>query len=253
MHDFIRGVHMSKAKIHYLYHDGFAVETKNFFLIFDYYNNRPQNSDATLENGVIDITSIKSKKNIYVFVSHAHHDHFNDVIFSWSNINPHIKYIMSCDVPLRDYKSNYYFIFANKELIFQGIKIKTFGSTDIGVSFFIDVDGLTIFHAGDLNWWHWKHTCIENQETMELNFKKEVWKIAEENINIAFFPTDPRLEEFSHIGGEYFIRKVRPNLFIPMHFWDDYSMPQKFYNKVKNDKTNIAKISKRGEVIEFKY
>ncbi|KGK88826.1 MBL fold metallo-hydrolase [Clostridium sp. HMP27] len=242
---------MNKAKIHYLYHDGFAVETQNFFLIFDYYYNCPQNLDPTLENGIIDIPSLKSKKNIYVFVSHAHHDHFNDVIFSWSDINPNIKYIMSCDVPLRDYKKNYHFIFANKELIFQGIKIKTFDSTDIGVSFFIEVDGLTIFHAGDLNWWHWKHTCIENQETMELSFKKEIWKIAEKKINVAFFPTDPRLEEFFHIGGEYFISKVHPDLFIPMHFWDDYSMPQKFYHKVKSGKTNIAKISKRGEIIEF--
>ncbi|MBM7870371.1 L-ascorbate metabolism protein UlaG (beta-lactamase superfamily) [Clostridium pascui] len=242
---------MNKAKIHYLYHDGFAVETQNFFLIFDYYYNCPQNSDLTLKNGIIDMPSLKSKKNIYVFVSHAHHDHFNDMIFSWSAINPNIKYIMSCDVPFRDYQKNYHFIFANKELVFQGIKIKTFDSTDIGVSFFIEVDGLTIFHAGDLNWWHWKHTCIENQETMELSFKKEVWKIAEHKINIAFFPTDPRLEEFFHIGGEYFISRVHPDLFIPMHFWDDYSMPQKFYHKVKSDKTNIAKISKRGEIIEF--
>lgn len=242
---------MSKAKIHYLYHDGFAVETENFFLIFDYYNNRTENLEATLENGVIDITSIKGNKDIYVFVSHAHHDHFNDIIFSWSELSPNIKYIMSCDVPLRDYKNNYYFIFANKELTFQGIKIKTFSSTDIGVSFFVEVDKLTIFHAGDLNWWHWKQTCIENQESMELNFKKEVWKIAEEKINVAFFPTDPRLEEFFHIGGEYFIKKVCPNLFIPMHFWDDYSMPEKFFMKVKCDKTKIARISRRGETIEF--
>ena len=42
-----------------------------------------------------------------------------------------------------------------KNLSLKGVKIKAFGSTDIGISFLVSVDGVDIFHAGDLNWWHW--------------------------------------------------------------------------------------------------
>ena len=30
------------------------------------------------------------------------------------------------------------------------------GSTDEGVSFCVDFAGVTLFHAGDLNLWHWR-------------------------------------------------------------------------------------------------
>ncbi|MEI3154718.1 MAG: hypothetical protein V8S95_06185 [Odoribacter sp.] len=36
------------------------------------------------------------------------------------------------------------------------MRIKAFGSTDIGISFLIDIDNIRIFHAGDLNNWHWE-------------------------------------------------------------------------------------------------
>ena len=35
------------------------------------------------------------------------------------------------------------------------IRIEAFGSTDVGISFLIDLQGVRLFHAGDLNNWHW--------------------------------------------------------------------------------------------------
>ncbi|WP_125153583.1 MBL fold metallo-hydrolase [Clostridium rectalis] len=240
-----------KAKIHYLYHDGFAVETKNHFLIFDYYNNTPKNDKRSLENGVIDFEELKDKKNILVFSSHHHHDHFNPLILDWVKYNPNIKYILSSDITVPIYKPNYNIVFENKELRIDDVLIKTYGSTDIGVSYLVFVDGISIFHAGDLNWWHWKDDPMEEQVSSELNFKKEIHKIMDEQVDIAFFPVDARLEEFYYIGGKYFIEKVKPNLFIPMHYWDNTYITKKFHDKIEKTSTNIVEISCRGQLIYF--
>lgn len=37
----------------------------------------------------------------------------------------------------------------------EDFTVKMYGSTDAGGSFLIHCHGITIFHAGDLNWWHW--------------------------------------------------------------------------------------------------
>ncbi|KAJ51989.1 L-ascorbate metabolism protein UlaG (beta-lactamase superfamily) [Clostridium tetanomorphum] len=244
-----------KAKIHYLYHDGFAVETTNHFLIFDYYYNTPMGEEMNLQNGVVGLDDIKNKKNIFVFSSHGHHDHFNPVILDWEKYNSEIKYILSSDITLPEYKNNYYTIWENKDLQLDDIYIKTFHSTDIGVAFLVKVDGLTIFHAGDLNWWNWKEDPIEERVKMELDFKKEITKLEGENINIAFFPVDPRLEEFSYLGGKYFIEKIHPEMFIPMHFWAKNSITKDFKNKILESSheisTNIIEIFSRGQIINL--
>ncbi|WP_027623861.1 MBL fold metallo-hydrolase [Clostridium lundense] len=243
------------AKIHYLYHDGFAVETKNCFLIFDYYNNKPIGGEMNLSNGVIGSEDLNNKKNVFVFSSHGHRDHFNPVILEWQKYNPNIKYILSSDITLPEYKNNYYIVWENKTLELENIYIRTFHSTDIGVAFLVQVDGITLFHSGDFNWWNWTDEPIENRVKMELDFKKEMNRICEHNIDIAFFPVDPRLHEFSHIGGEYFINKVHPRMFIPMHFWAKTSITKKFKDKLFENcnelSTNIVEITSRGQFITF--
>ena len=254
---FLRGVNMKKikAKIHYLYHDGFAVETENYFLVFDYYNNTPIGEEMNLENGVIGPNDIKNKKNVLVFSSHGHHDHFNPVILEWEKYNTNIKYILSSDITLPEYKNNYIMMWENKTLELEDVYIKTFHSTDIGVAFLVQVDGITLFHSGDLNWWNWTDEPIGHRVKMELDFKKEMNKVCEHNIDIAFFPVDPRLNEFSHIGGEYFINKVQPKMFIPMHFWAKNSITRDFKNKILQNNTeihtNIVEIKSRGQIINF--
>ena len=37
-----------------------------------------------------------------------------------------------------------------------GCKIRTLRSTDEGVAYLVSYRGKRIYHAGDLNWWHWR-------------------------------------------------------------------------------------------------
>lgn len=220
-------------KIEYIDHSGFTVETDNYFLVFDYYK------------GNIDM---KSKKTI-IFSGHSHPDHYNPEIFNWSETNPNIFYVLSSDINVKD-KPNIYFMEPYKTIKIYDVNIKSFGSTDIGLSFLIEVDGYSIFFAGDLNWWYWKDDTDEEKESMERDFKEEIEKIKGNNIDVAFFPVDPRLREYYHLGGEYFIKELKPKIFIPMHFWNKYSTTSKFAQYIDEPDTEVIEIHKKNQIIE---
>lgn len=217
-----------EIKINYLYHSGFAVETKNYFLIFDYFKDTVEKGEKCISNGAVGEEDLKVNKKILVFSSHRHFDHFNPVIFQWKKIRPDIKYVLSKDIRTKMEPLSVYKISAYEELNIEDLQIKAYGSTDIGVSFLVRVDGAVIFHAGDLNWWYWWDDSEKNIERAEKNFKAEIQKIKGEKINIAFFPVDPRLEQNCYKGPEYFINEIQPEAFIPMHFGDNYGEAQKY-------------------------
>jgi len=88
---------------------------------------------------------------------------------------------------------------------------------------------------------------------METSFKYIINNITDLNVNIdvAFFPVDKRLEENFQYGGEFFIKKLEPKIFIPMHFWDDFITTNDFYNsqQEKNYKTKILTINHPNETL----
>ena len=241
-----------KAEIYYIYHSGFAIKTKNHFLIFDYYKEPIVNDEIHKQSALLLPENIKEMKNVYVFSSHSHEDHFNSKILDWEKYNSSIQYILSNDIKIDKNKLNYNFIGEGDEKLFEDVYVKAYGSTDIGISFLVKVDGLTIFHAGDLNWWHWKEDSLEEQNTSESLFKAQIEKLKEEKpIDIAFFPVDPRLEEFYCIGGEYFSKKINPNLLIPMHFGDDVAITKEFSNRMKEINIKAVEINYPGQKIIY--
>lgn len=80
------------------------------------------------------------------------------------------------------------------------LKVHAFGSTDVGVSFLIEVDGKKVFHAGDLNNWHWMDESDEPEwKGYEKNYFHELEFIMDytREMNLVMFPVDFRL------GKEY--------------------------------------------------
>lgn len=238
-----------KAKINYIYHSGFTIKTENHFLIFDYYKEPIENNRQSM---LLSPENIKEMKNVYVFSSHSHEDHFNPKILEWENYNSNIQYILSSDIKADKNKSNYNIIEEGQEKVIGDVYIKAYGSTDIGISFLVKVDGLTIFHAGDLNWWHWKDDSIDEQKVAETSFKAHIEKLKEEkSIDIAFFPVDPRLQEFYYIGGEYFAKEIQPSLLIPMHFGDVVDITKKFASRMKKINIKAVEIDASGQEIKY--
>lgn len=239
--------------ITYIYHSCYVVENEKYILIFDFYKV------PWLKNNSFKMTEfIDKKKTILVFASHGHADHYSKEILTWNDKNHDIHYIMSDDINLLDIKNNYNIVKEGDSLEIAGINIKVFGSSDLGVSFLVDINGTYIFHAGDLNWWKWSGELVNDQEYAENLFKKIVKDIKistdkdKEKIDIAFFPVDPRLEENQFIGGLYFIENLAPKYFFPMHFWDRPEITNEFSEITKNSGTKSIIISKNIEKLNWR-
>lgn len=234
-------------KINYLYNSSFKVETEKSILIFDYYYDSVDGENKCSSKGVIGKEDLETDKAIIVFCSHSHGDHFNEIIFTWKDINPNIKYILSSDIVVDNKLYDINIISPYEQLKFANTYIKAFGSTDLGVSFLVKVDGVTIFHAGDLNWWYWYDESDEDNQSMERDFKAEIERLKGEVVDIAFFPVDSRLRDSYALGADYFIDRIGPKVLVPMHFREDFAITRKFAEKNRLGKAKVVEIRYRGE------
>lgn len=225
--------------ITYLYHSGFCIETVNCLFIFDF------------NQGYVNLPN----KKTYVFCTHNHADHYNPKIFEWRKKRPDIQYILSYDLggdpDIPPEKDNITFVAPYEEQQIDDIKVKAYSSTDEGVAFIVQCDGINIFHAGDLNWWYWADDTPEETKKAEIGFKAEMAKIKGARIDIAFFPVDPRLGPNYYLGAELFINEIKPRYFIPMHLWDDNQIVGQFRDKMKASATQIIEFTHRGQEIRF--
>lgn len=236
------------VEIWYLYHSGFAVKSCGKLFIFDYFSNKAANNGPVLYNGIFSPDEFKDT-DVYFFVSHRHHDHYNPVIFDWMKQNPNIRAIISSDV--RGYRpcSSIYVAEPDSSYVINDMYIETFTSTDEGIAFLVKADDTCIYHAGDLHWWHWDGEPDSFNKQMEVRFKAQIRKLKKHHIDIAFLVVDPRQENFSLLGLDWFIKEVEcPHIF-PMHFSDDYSIMNTIqeFKESTQLKPEIHLINKRGQ------
>lgn len=246
-----------QIEIYHLFHSGAAIRIQNKLLIFDYFkdnNEKAQELKSSLENGVIRKKSFESITETYVFVTHSHVDHYNSVIFDWEKYTQNINYILAEELVVKkelQLKENIYSLEKDQSLTLGDLKIKSYGSTDEGISFLVNIADINIFHAGDLNLWKWKKFSPKVQAREAREYKREVDKLKGKRIDIAFVPVDPRLEENYYLAGEYFINQIKPSLFIPIHFSDNYDITKFFKDKFDSNQTRVVEIKKRGEKILY--
>lgn len=203
-----------QVQITYLDNSGFAVKTERHFLIFDCWNQHSANGKKGLAGGII-IPEELVGEHVTVFVSHAHGDHYNPMVFNWAEKIRDIRYILSDDVRTR---AGALVAAPYHSYDLGDMTVETFRSTDEGVAFLAEVDGLSIYHAGDLNWWHWEGEDPRWNADMAREYKREIGLMEGKHIDIAFIPVDPRLEESMLLGIEYFMEHVSAKMVVPMHY-----------------------------------
>lgn len=197
-------------RITYLNHSGYVVEEKDIVLIFDYYKGY--------------LPPITEEKKIYVFASHVHYDHFKKEIFQWADRYKNIQYILSDDIMAEGPDGKTIYIGPRQEIQVDELQIKTLRSTDEGVAFFVRFRDKVIYHAGDLNWWHWEEESEAYNLMMKRMFQNEIGKIEGERIDVAFVPLDPRQGEQYYWGLDYFMKHTDTRCIFPMHMWEDYDI-----------------------------
>ncbi len=207
--------------IDYLGHSGFLAETKRALLLFDFCKG-----DLSLLDGK------PAEKPLFVFVSHAHRDHFSPKIFRLARGGRPVKYILSFDLkgdPDVPEGADILFADADASYAVEGLgTVQTLRSTDEGVAFLVRTPEETLFHAGDLNWWDWEGEDPEWLEEQETVFRQEIGKLVGETIDAAFVVLDDRLEKSFAKGMRLFLSVVRPKYALPMHFWEDKSVVERF-------------------------
>lgn len=235
------------AKIWYLFQSGFAVQTTKHFLIFDYWRDKPKGEG--LESGVIDPSAL-SEQDVVVFVSHSHPDHYNRRMFDWKTDVPKLRFILSDDIRAHE---GAYMIGPGSTLAQPDLIVSTLASNDEGVAFIVDVDDLRIFHAGDLNWWHWEGEPDDYNEGMALSYKSQIDLLAGKPVDIAFIPVDPRLEEQYAWAIDYLMRTVDVRYVIPMHFGNNTKIVSRLLEDPvsKPYRDRIVCFTERGEVKEM--
>ena len=99
----------------------------------------------------------------------------------------------------------------------DNLTVTMFGSTDAGGSFLVDTGTHRIFHAGDLNWWHWSGDTPENIAEAKALKEKEFAHLTGLSVDIMMFPVDARLEVAREWGALEVLGLMNTKLFIPMH------------------------------------
>lgn len=211
--------------LQYIYHSGFVIKGMNFALLIDYYMDTPQR--------YVHEHFLQFPGKLYILASHVHPDHFNPEILEWQNERPDIQYILSYDIKRKLRHSTVDAVFLKKGEMWQDeeLTVQAFGSTDVGVSFLIDAEGERIFHAGDLNNWHWEEESTPEEVCLaEKAWHQELDTLAKatDHIDLAMFPVDPRLGKDYMRGAKEFIKKIKVHRFVPMHCWDQYDKANAF-------------------------
>jgi L-ascorbate metabolism protein UlaG (beta-lactamase superfamily) len=223
-----------EAYIWYLSHSGYAVKTKSVLLIFDYWEEGRDNKTEDdppqflLANGRINPEEIKDL-NVYVFVTHAHADHYDEVIFEWRKKVQNISYIFGWQA--KDDPSYHYLPGPRSELDIGRMQISTINESHdglTGVCYLVKVDGICLYFSGDYGW-----AMLDSYQN---DFKYLSTKA--KSIDFAFLCPCYYQKDSDLVKLEiptYFIQKFSPKIVFPQHYGGREELMAKFVNKTRDD------------------
>ena len=235
----------------FVHQSSFVVELETHILLFDYF---PAGDCGGISFGG-KLPPISPEKRFFVFCSHHHKDHFSPDILQWMKEWPEITYILSkdCKVSRKELLHIGIGLHAQKRIRYvspqhtyhiQDLMVETLRSNEEGVAFLVDVEGKCIFHAGDLHWWNTGEVHDINANTFGMSYRKELSRIQNRHMDVAFVVLDGRLKDGYALGMRYFLEHMDVDFVFPMHMWRDYS----YIEKVKR----IPELSRlRDKVVEI--
>ena len=113
----------------------------------------------------------------------------------------------------------------------------------------VTVNGQSIFHAGDLNWWHWAEEDLAWNRNMEANFKRYTEPLRSRRVDLAMLPLDSRLKTDGYLGPNYFLNLMEVRRFLPMHQWEDFAFTDEFLSAYPQFAPVTVKIHRDGEFL----
>ena len=249
-------------KVVFIHHSCFLVEADEKVLIFDWFAGDRVNGYQF--QGVL--PEYEPDTPVYVFGSHKHADHFDMDVLHLAEKYENIHFILSKDCKMSPHflrkhgidpavreKITYVTIRAKYEIA-GGVHVETLRSTDAGVAFYVQTNGISIFHAGDLNDWSFEGADDLTTWKMRREFQTEIKRLANKDINIAFVPMDPRLGKNQWNAVDFVLGQTDVECVFPMHMWQDYSGIEEYIRRQKNPKlaAKIVPIAHENEEFDFR-
>ena len=251
-------------KVTFIAHSGFLVEWEHFYTLFDWWKG--------------ELPPLDKSKPLLVFASHSHEDHFDKHIFTLLAEYPNTRYILSHDIRLATRRWEK--LGMTKEIFSRvasmradslyateaggaPLTIRTVVSTDVGVAFLLSAEGKLVYHAGDLNWWHWEDEGKQYCANMAANYRRAIGKLADAVrdesadcgckpvIDVAMAPLDPRLEDYYDLGIRYLLDQIPVRKVLPMHVWEKFDWIERYRRKHPADADKIVPIRRNGEVFDI--
>ena len=194
-------------------------------------------------------------KKLLVFASHSHPDHFNREILKLADVYPDVEYVFPKDIRIakKEQRASEHFMRKRDEITVGDTKVKSLRSTDEGVAFLVRCEDRIIYHAGDLNWWHWEEEDDAYNRMMRGDYQKEIETLAGEKIDLAFVVLDPRQEEQFYWGFDWYMRHTDTKIVFPMHMWKQYEVQDRLIGMAVSepDREKIMRIREMGQVFEL--
>ncbi|MCI2058416.1 MAG: MBL fold metallo-hydrolase [Oscillibacter sp.] len=212
-------------RVTFLGHSGFAAELPSALLLFDWWTG--------------ELPALPADKPLFCLVSHRHPDHFNPRIFALDDGSREVTFLLGKGIRLTERNFEKWGVSpaAGKKCVsvrggetleLGPVHLEALSSTDEGAAYVVRADGKTLYHAGDLNWWHWDGESDGWNRTMELSFKRYLEPLRRRRIDAAFAPLDPRQGAFCARGFQYLLELAEVRRIFPMHQWGDTSPTARF-------------------------
>lgn len=236
-------------RVTFLAHSGFLVELDTLCLLFDWWKGS--------------LPPLPADKPLLVFASHRHEDHFNPAIFSLDDGQRPVRFLLGHDIRLTERNLARWSVPAETAARclslrggetaepLPGVTVEALPSTDEGVAFVVSAQGETIYHAGDLHWWHWEGEDKAWNRNMEVNFKRYLAPLEGRELDLAMTPLDPRLEDAAGWGLAYFLEHTRARRILPMHQWGDFGLTEQFLAQHPQWTDRVIPIRAEGQQFTF--
>lgn len=182
-------------QIIFIHHSCFLVELDDKVLIFDYFDgDKVEGMHFTGK-----LPSYEPDTKIYMFASHSHKDHYDMDILRLTDKYPNIHYVFSKDIRISPHflskhgidpavRDRVTFVSPDNTYHVDDLDIMTLRSTDAGVAFYVASNGVSLFHAGDLNDWEWDGAGDLINGRVRRAFRHEIKKLYGKTNKRGFFP-----------------------------------------------------------------
>ena len=235
-------------RVTFLAHSGFLIELDNVLLLFDWWKGELPPLSA---------------KPLLVFASHAHPDHFGPHIFSLDDGRRTVRFLLGKDIRPTPKRCDRWGLtdttlakcqrlggFHQAEPL-PGVTVETFPSTDQGVAFLVSAEGRQIYHAGDLNWWHWEGEPDPWNPHMEVRYKEYTAPLKGRHLDLAMVPLDSRLGPAEDWGLRHLLEISDISHVLPMHQWGDFSPTGRFLKNHPQWAETILPVRADGQVFQL--